>query len=61
MVAIVTQLCIKPFEITAENGDHWKAEQGKYYTTTVPDDSPEITVFSNFWVPVPKEHFVMKE
>lgn len=62
MVDIVKQLCVKSFEITATNGDHWKAKQGKEYTTTVPvDDKDTVTVFSNYWVPVPKEHFVLVE
>lgn len=62
MVDVVEQLCIKSFEITAQNGDHWRAEQGKSYTTTVPSDEEEtVTVFSDFWVQVPKEHFVLLE
>ena len=59
---ILRQLCIKSFEITAQNGDYWKAEQGKVYTTTIPQHRKKcVTVFSNFWVPVPKEHFVEAE
>ena len=62
MVAIVEQLCIKSFEIKAENGDYWKAEQGETYTTTVPSEQDDaVTVFSSFWVSVPKEHFVSRE
>ena len=62
MVAIVEQLCVKSYEITAQNGDYWKAEQGRKYTTTVPsEDNQTITVFSSFWVAVPKDHFVLAE
>ena len=62
MVATVEQLCIKSFEVTAENGDHWKAKQGKVYTTTVPEEGGDtVTVFSNFWVKVPKDNFVLCE
>ena len=62
MVKIVEQLCIKSFEITAQNGDYFKAQQGKTYTTTVPDDSKEtITIFSKYWVDIPKHHFVLAE
>ena len=62
MVDTVKQLCIKSFEVNAQNGDHWKAQQGKEYTTTIPSEEKDtITVFSNYWVPVPKEHFVMSE
>ena len=54
MVDIVKQLCIKSYEITAKNGDYFKAKQGKEYTTTVPkDDSETVVVFSNYWVTVP--------
>lgn len=52
----------KSYEITAQNGDYWKAEQWRIYTTTLPDDKNDtVTVFSNFWVPVPKNHFVPVE
>ena len=62
MVAIVEQLCIKSWETTAENGDHWKAEQGRRYTTTVPqEDHDKVVVFSQYWVAVPKDHFVVCE
>ncbi len=62
MVDIVEQLCIKSYEIKAQNGDCFKAEQGKLYTTTVPTvEKNEVTVFSNYCVPIPKEHFVISE
>lgn len=62
MVDIVEQLCVRSFEITAENGDHWKAEQGETYTTTIPDDEKDtVVVFSRFWVPIPKGHFIIRE
>ena len=60
MVATVEQLCIKSYELTAKNGDYWKAQQGKIYTTTEPEDG-EVTVLSNFWVRVPAKHFVPME
>ena len=58
MVAVTKQLCIKSFEITAENGDYFKVEQGRTYTTTAPDDDDEVVVFSRYWVHVPKQNFV---
>ena len=61
MAKIVEQLCIKSWEISAENGDHFKVVQGKTYTTTVPSDSEYVTVFSNYWVKAPKENFVVSE
>ena len=62
MVDIVKQLCIKSYEVKAENGDYFVAKQGNEYTTTTPKyDESTVTVFGNFWVPVPKEHFVLKE
>lgn len=62
MVDVVEQLCIKSYEVKDKQGNYWKAEQGKEYTTTVPDFEKEnVTVFSNYWVPVPKEFFVPVE
>ncbi len=62
MVAIAKMLCIKNYEITAQNGDYFKAEQGEVYTTSFPDeDRDTVVVFSNFWVPIPKDHFVLTE
>ena len=58
---VIEQLCVKTFRIRAKNGDEFVAQQGKTYTTSVPDESETVTVFSNFWVPVPKEHFVERE
>jgi hypothetical protein len=62
VVQIVEQLCIKSWDVTDVDGTTWKAEQGRTYTTTVPDDSKEpVIVFSQYWVPVPKENFVLRE
>lgn len=55
----IYQLCIESFQVKAQNGDEWTAEQGKTYTTSVPKEEKEnVTVFSNFWVSVPKKNFV---
>ena len=61
MVEIVEQLCVKSLEITAKNGDCCRLQQGKKYTTSVPDDSDKIVVFTNYWVSAPKTHFVLSE
>jgi len=59
---IIKQLCIKSYEVTAQNGDHFKAMQGEKYTTSVPvDEKDTVMVFSNFWVFVPKENFIPME
>ena len=57
----IEQLCIKSFEIKAENGDCFNAIQGRFYTTTVPNDTDFITVFSNYWVKAKKSNFIPKE
>ena len=62
MVDIVKQLCIKSYKLSAQNGDCFEVKQGKEYTTSPPRDEKEVvTVFSTYWVPVPKEHFVLVE
>jgi len=59
---VVKQLCIKSCEITAKNGDYFKVRQGEKYTTSIPrNDKKSITVFSNYWVTMPKECFVIAE
>lgn len=62
MVAVVEQLCIKSYTVTDQEGTSWTAEQGRTYTTTVPHEGKDtVTVFSRYWVPVPKDHFVIRE
>ncbi len=62
MVKVIRQLCIKSYKVESFDGDFWQAEQGKIYTTSVPFEEDEfVIVFSNFWVAVPKEHFVICE
>ncbi|MHA1523226.1 MAG: hypothetical protein ACTSY1_02325 [Alphaproteobacteria bacterium] len=46
------RICIKDWEITAKNGDHFKVERGQEYLTSPALDG-KVTVFSTFWVPVP--------
>ena len=59
---VVEQFCIKGFGIADEAGGYWKTEQGKKYTTSIPREGKEdVRVFSNYWVMVPKEHFVIAE
>lgn len=62
MVDIVERLCIKSKEFHAQNGDYFKVQQGKTYTTTkTPYDNQKITVFSRYWVQLPVDHFVLQE
>jgi hypothetical protein len=51
------RICVKNWEITAENGDHFKISRGKEYLTSGEHDDGTCTVFSNFWVKVPVEVF----
>jgi hypothetical protein len=58
----IKQLCIKSYEITAKNGDYFKAYQGKEYITSLPKIGEDtVTVFSSYWVNAPKDHFVPVE
>ena len=61
MVDVVEQLCIHSYEITAENGDSFKVEQGKEYTTVPEEGKENVTVFSSYWVSIPKRCFVVSE
>jgi hypothetical protein len=47
------RICIKDWEVTAENGDHFKVERGKEYLTGPENEGGEVVVFSSFWIPVP--------
>jgi len=51
------RICIKDWEITAENGDYFKVKRGEEYTTSKVDENNKVLVFSNFWVRVPVENF----
>lgn len=64
-------LCIKDWEITAQNGDHFEIKRGKFYTTSLPGEAmaahgpgPEkdkVIVFSSYWVSVPARYFSFEE
>ena len=60
------RICIHDWEVTAENGDHFKVERGREYITSAVNESPSIgpkneegcvVVFDSFWVPVPANIF----
>ena len=55
------QLCIKTFNIIEDGKLVWSAKQGKKYTTSLPNILGNVTVFTNYWVAVPKENFVLSE
>ena len=50
------RICIKDWNVTADNGDFFKVERGKEYITSDVDEG-KVVVFSNFWVPVPVDVF----
>jgi hypothetical protein len=60
------RICIKDYEITADNGDKFKIKRGVEYITSAVNQSPAIgpkaewnhvIVFDDFWVPIPFEMF----
>ena len=51
------RICIKDWEVTAKNGDHFEVKRGEEYTTGRIIGDNEVVVFSNFWVRVPVDHF----
>lgn len=59
MVAIVQREATKPWEITAQNGDHFALEVGRTYTTAKHLVEDKVVVFSNYWLRVPAECFGM--
>ncbi len=54
------RICIKDYEVTAENGDHFEVKRGQEYLTS-PEKDSKVTVFSNFWVKVPVNVFAGEE
>lgn len=56
VVKTYKRVCVKTWNIEAQNGDYFEVERGKEYTTSEEKDG-HVVVFSNFWVPVPVECF----
>lgn len=50
------RICIKDFELEAENGNRLILKRGKENITSSEIDG-EVTVFSNFWVKIPVDVF----
>lgn len=57
MAKVYDRTCVKAWEITAENGDHFAVEPGKVYTTSQTWPEGDCTVFGGFWVRVPADCF----
>lgn len=57
MAKVFTRICIKDWEITAQNGDYFKAIKGAKYTTSDDMEGGNCMVFSNFWISVPIKNF----
>jgi len=54
---VLTRICIKDWEVTAKNGDHFEVNRGEEYTTSEDCDDETCLVFGRYWVRVPLEHF----
>lgn len=54
---VIMRICLKDWEITAKNGDRCKLTRGTEYTTSPDHDDGTCTVFTNYWVRVPLDHF----
>ena len=52
---VLERLCIKDWSIEDQEGNRFDLEKGKTYTTAAEPKNGFITVFSNYWVPVPQE------
>ena len=51
------RICIKDWETTTNNNDHFKVERGKKYTTSSEHEDGTCTVFRSSWVRVPVKNF----
>jgi len=56
-VTTFQRICIQDWEVTAENGDHFKVNRGKEYITSAVNKDGQVVVFGGFWVPVPVSVF----
>jgi hypothetical protein len=54
------RICIKDWEVTAENGDHFEVKRGEEVLTSA-EKNGKVIVFKNFWVPVAATHFAAEE
>lgn len=43
-----SRICVKDFEITAKNGDHFEVKRGKESTTSPSVKDGKVVVFRNF-------------
>lgn len=57
MAKVYTRTCVKAWQVTAGNGDHFEVTPGKDYTTSKTWPEGDCTVFTHFWVRVPVECF----
>ena len=57
MARTLNRICIEDWEVTAENGDHFKVHRGNEYLTGPEREDGTVIVFSNYWVPVPVVNF----
>lgn len=54
---VVNRKCIKKFEVTAKNGDHFETEVGQIYTCSDQIKNGKTHVFSTYWLWIPEEYF----
>jgi hypothetical protein len=50
------RICIEDYSLSAQNGDSITLKRGAEYITSDVEDGL-VTVFTNFWVPVPVSVF----
>ena len=50
------RICIKDYELEAQNGDRLELERGHEYITS-DEENGKVVVFTNFWVGVPADLF----
>jgi hypothetical protein len=51
------RICIEDYTVKADNGDTLTLLRGHEYITSAEREDGEVTVYSSFWVPVPRRLF----
>ncbi len=54
---VCRRICVKKWEVTAQNGDHFELKRGEDYLTSCRTVSGVVIVLNKYWVDVPSHYF----